>query len=171
MCNLFNKLRSNYALSNVLIRILFVVTFVLYSWQMSLSATVLFMAQSDLWLALTTSLVLGVIVMFLVPIFVNIFLNASRFYTVPRAEYCLLTHLFCSIFFGICGVLKLINLLTPLLLLWGEVLIPVIVSLGCVIWFYRVTSKLYFNDVTTVYYFRNLAVIYLVLVLVMGVTL
>ena len=177
---MINKLRANYNLSNVLIRVLFVLAYVLYSWQTSLAvATVMvgqYMGQQmsgsyNLLLALLTSAFLGVIIMVIVPLISNIFLNISHFYTVPQAEYSLLTMLFFTLYFFVCGLLRLINLLTPLLLVWGDVLFPVIVSLGCVIWFYIVTSNLYFNNQTKPYYFRSLAVTYLILIVVAEVLL
>ena len=173
---MFKKLRANYQLSNVLIRILFVLAYVLYSWQTSLAVTTLmigerFAGQYNLWLALLSSVLLGVIIMFLVPIVTNIILSSSHFYTVPRSEYALLAHLFLTIYFAICGALKLINLITPLLIVWGDILFPVLVSLGCVIWFYSVTAKLYFNDATKPYYFRTLALTYLILIVVAEVLL
>ena len=127
--------------------------------------------QYNFWLALLTSALLGLIIMLIVPFISNIFLNYSRFYTVPRAEYSLLAMLFFTLYFAICGVLKLINLITPILLVWGEILFPVLVSLGCVIWFYKITANLYFNNQTKPYYFRNLATTYLVLIVVAEVLL
>ena len=173
---MINKLRANYHLSNVLIRILFVLAYTLYSWQTSLSVTTLMLGQQmtgnyNLVVALLTSMILGTVIMFLVPIVTNVFLNYSRFYTVPRAEFALLAHLFFTIYFAICGVLKLINLFTPLLLVWGEILFPVLVSLGCIIWFYSVTTKLYFNNQTKPYYFRSLTIAYIILIVVAEVLL
>ncbi|MCH5160190.1 MAG: hypothetical protein J1F66_05045 [Clostridiales bacterium] len=172
---MINKLRANYNLSNVLIRIFLVLAYVLYSWQTSLAVTTLMLERMvggyNLWLALLTSALLGAIIMVIVPFISNIFLNYSHFYTVPRAEYGLLTMLFIALYFAICGLLKLINLITPILLVWGEILFPVLVSLGCVIWFYSVTANLYFNNQTKPYYFRNIAITYLVLIIVAEVLL
>ena len=174
---MINKLRANYNLSKLLIRIAFVLAYVLYSWQDSFGVTSLMLGDLagstayNLLVALMTSALLGLIIMLIVPIVSNVFLNYSRFYTVPRAEYGLLLMLFVSLYFAVCGVLKLINLITPLFLVWGDVLFPVIVSLGCVIWFYAVTAKLYFNNLTKPYYFRNVAIVYLVLVVVVEVIL
>ena len=172
---MINKLRANYILSSVLIRIFFVLAYVLYSWQTSLSVTTLMLGQLtgqfNFWVALMSSALLGAIIMFVLPLISNIFLNYSHFYSVPRAEYGLLAMLFFTLYFAICGVLKLINLITPILLTWGEVLFPVLVSLGCIIWFYSVTAKLYFNNQTKPYYFRNLATTYLVLIIVAEVLL
>ena len=160
----------------MLIRILFVLSYVLYGWQTSLAVATLMFGQYsigyyNLGIALASSMLLGAVIMLIVPFISNIFLNYSRFYTVPRAEYGLLTILFISIYFAICGALKLINLFTPLLLVWGEILFPVLVSLGCVIWFYSVTAKLYFNNQTKPYYFRNLSIAYVILIIVAEVLL
>ena len=174
---LINKLRANYNLANVLIRILFVLAYVLYSWQTSLSVAALMLGQwtgvsnYSVWLSIMTSAVLGVIIMLLLPLVTNVFLHYSRFYTVPRAEYSLIAMLFFALYFAVCGALKLINLATPILLIWGEVIFPVVVSLGCVIWFYHVTSNLYFNNQTKPFYFRNLATTYAILIIVAEVLL
>ena len=164
----------------MLIRIFFVLAYVLYSWQKSLAVATLLSQQLlaqgfggsyNLWLALLASAILGVVLMFLVPFVSNVFLSYSHFYTVQRAEYGLLAHLFITIYFLICGLLRLINLLTPILLVWGEILFPVLVSLGCVIWFYHVTANLYFNNQTKPHYFRSLAITYVVLIVVAEVLL
>lgn len=172
---MINKLRANYRLSNVLVRIAFVLAFVLYSWQTSLAVATMMTGQVsgqyNLLMALLSSALLGTGIMFLVPLIANVFLNYSRFYTVPRAEYGLLTLLFFTLYFAACGLLKLINLFTPLLLVWGDVLFPVLVSLGCVIGFYAATAKLYFNNQTKPYYFRNLAIAYVILIVVAEVLL
>lgn len=179
---MFNKLRQNYRLSNVLIRIAFVLAYVLYSWQdsmvavqlstLQLQSTGLHMTNSlAVVTALMTSAGIGVALMFIVPLLASWFLNLSKFYTVPRAEYRLLVHVFFTLYYVVCGVLKLINVFTPLLLNWGDTLFPLLVSLGCMIWFYHVTSKLYFNDVTKVFYFRNISILYFVCAFVFGVVL
>ena len=177
---MINKLRANYNLSSILIRIFLVLAYVLYGWQTSLAVSTLMLGQImgqqtsasyELIVALLASALLGAVIMAITPLISNVFLNYSRFYTVPRAEYGLLTMLFFALYFAVCGVLKLINLITPILLVWGEILFPVIVSLGCVIWFYHVTANLYFNNQTKPYYFRNLAVTYLILIVVAEVLL
>ena len=172
---MFNKLRANYRLSSVLVRVALVLAFVLYSWQNSLSVASLVVGQMtgqtfsgyyNLLIALMTSALLGAIVMALMPLVCNLFLNYSRFYSVPRAEFSLLALLFLTIYYAICGALKLINLVTPLLIVWGEILFPVIVSLGCIVWFYSVTAKLYFNNQTKPYYFKSLAIAYVILIVI-----
>ena len=159
----------------MLVRIAFVIAFILYSWQTTLSVATLMLGQMtgqvisgqyNLWVALLTSALLGAIVMLLVPLICNVFLNYSRFHSVPRAEFSLLALLFLAIYYAICGALKLINLFTPLLIVWGEILFPVIVSLGCIIWFYSVTAKLYFNNQTKPYYFKSLVIAYVILVVI-----
>ena len=178
---MFSKLRSNFRLSNVLVRIAFVLTYVLYSWQNILATTKLMLSMygsqiniSDTYalvMAIFASLLLGVVIMFLVPFVANVFLNFSRFYNIPRAEYGLIVHMFFALFYFVCGVLSLVHLLTPLLLTWGEKLFPFLAATGCIIGFYAVTKKLYFNDVTAKYYFRNLAILYFVFAIVFGVVL
>ncbi len=178
---MINKLRQNYQLSNVLIRMAFVLTYVFYAWHEYIASAYVVSNLNGVTVALNdsvivatailASLLLGIVLMFLVPVVTNLFLNTSRFYNVPRAEYALLAHSFCTLYFLFCGVLKLTYFVTPLLYNWGGVLFPFFTSLGCLIWFYHVTSKLYFNDLTRPYYFRNMAIVYFVLALVLEVLL
>lgn len=180
---MFSKLRSNYRLSNILVRIAFVLAYVLYSWQNNLSIMQITMQQmayvglgsfSQVYTVVMTffvSAVIGVGLMFLFPFLAKVFLNVSHFHNVPHAEFALLVHVFVTLFYLVCGAFSLVNLFTPILLVWGDVLFPFLVSLGCVIWFYAVTSKLYFNDVTKPFYFRNMVIVYLVCVVVFGVAL
>ena len=178
---MFSKLRRNYRLSNVLVRIAFVLAYVLYSWQNILATTQLMMQMYGmtthasgvyvLLMSIFVSLLIGVVIMFLVPFLANTFLNFSRFYNVPRAEYGLIVHVFFTIFYFACGALSLLHLITPILLTWGEKMFPFIAATGCMIGFYAVTKKLYFNDVTSWYYFRNLAIVYFVFAFIFGVVL
>lgn len=182
MKKLFSKLRQNYRLSNILIRILFVLGYVFYSWQDNLTAAeltkiqlydmgVILTGSQTLLTALLVAALFGVALVFLVPWFAKLFLNASKFYSVPQAEYCLLVHVFFTLYYFVCGALKLVNVFTPILLAWGAVIFPFLVSLGCVIWFYKVTSDLYFNDATRPFYFRNMAILYFVCAFLFGVVL
>ena len=166
---MIEKLRSNFKLTNVLVRILFVLCFVFANWQSSLAATVMVLGQANLYLAFIVTLFLGTVIMFLAPVLINLALNAARIYSVPRAEYCLIAEAFCTLGFFLNGVLNLINLFTPLALVWGGAIFPFVSSLVAAILFYRLTAKLYFNDVTVVNYFRTFAIVYLVLVLVLEV--
>ena len=178
---MFSKFRNNYKLSNVLIRIAFVLAYVLYSWQNILGNTqlVLQLYGSALNISYAYALVtacfasaaIGVALMFLVPFVAGVFLNFSRLYNVPHAEYGLLAHLFFTLYYLVCALLSLVNLFTPLLLTWGDKLFPFIVATCCLIGFYAVTKKLYFNDTTALYYFRNLVIVYFVLAVLFGVAL
>ena len=183
---MINKLRQNYRLSDVLVRISFVLAYMFYSWQEYLVTAQIAMQELSAQLgytvvvgnaavvltALFASMLVGAIMMAVVPLIATgIFVQMSRFYTIQRSEYGLLTNLFFTLYFVACGILRLINLFTPVLLSWGGVLFPFIVSLGCVIGFYRVTSRLYFNDVTRPVYFRNVAIVYFVCALVFEVLL
>ena len=179
---MINKLRSNFRLSNLLVRLAFVLAYVFYSWQKTLAATQMTLqmyvdaginlsGSSALLVAILASLLMGVVLMFVVPFVANTFLNMSRFYNVPRAEYALITHLFFTLYYLVCGALNLINLITPLLLSWGDRLFSFLAATGAMIGFYIVTKKLYFNAVTARYYFRNLAILYFVVAFLFGVIL
>lgn len=171
---MFNKLRANYNLSNILVKIFFVLAVMLSTWQTSLGilyyafpaelASVLsgLNSAAKLAIALLSSGIIGVILMFITPFFANLFLNACKIYSVPRAEYCLIVNLYCAIGFFINGLLNLINLITPIFMVWGGVIFPVVITIGCFISFYFVTSKMYFNDVTQVYYYKCLLIVALI---------
>lgn len=172
---LFEKLKTNYQLSNMIVRILFVVGFTFCNWQDLLISVNLvgegmgLPASATIPTVLLSGIFMGLLLNFCVPFVVNAILNISRIYNVPRHEYVLLAMLFFDIGFFACGVLNLVNLITPVFMVWGSILFPLIVSCGCVIGFYKVTSKLYFNVVTRQLYFRSLAIAYLVTVVVLGV--
>lgn len=169
---MFNKLKANYNLSNVLVRIFYVLAVVLSTWQTSLgtlyysylglAANVVSQLNGagKLVIALLSSSIIGVMLMFITPVISGWFLSVSKIYTVPRAEFCLLVNLYCAIAFFINGLLNLINLITPVFMVWGSVLYPIIITVGCFVSFYFVTSKMYFNDVTKVHYFKCLLVVF-----------
>lgn len=170
---MFNKLKNNYRLSNVLVRILFVLTFVFAKWQTGMAAATLTesylgtnLGSTKLFVALATVAVLGTIWMFLIPPIVNFALNFVKIYSVPRSEYCLLAHAFFAVGYFICGALNLVNLFTPMFAVWGRILFPFVSSLIAALLFYKVTAKLYFNSATSAYYFKVCAIAYLVIVLV-----
>lgn len=179
---MFNKLKANFNLSNLLVRIFYVLAVVLASWQgmlgtlyhafANMPAFAQTMAQlsgnAKLTVALFSSALEGVVLMFVTPFLAGLFLNIAKIYTVPRAEFGLIVNLYCAIGFFVTGLLNLINLITPLFLVWGGVIFPFIVTLGCFVSFYLVTSKMYFNDVTKVYYFKCILVV-AIIVLVLEV--
>lgn len=166
---MIEKLRHNFNLTNVLARIFFVLAFVFASWQQYLTATVLTFGQSSLLWGLLTAFIVGVALSFLMPIFINLVLNWARIFSVPRAEYCLFGIIFAALGMFVCGLLNLVNLFTPLFLVWGAVLFPFVSLTVAMLCFYKVTSSLYFNDVTRVYYFKLCLIVYAVLAVLMGV--
>lgn len=171
---MFSKLRANYNLSNVLVRIFFVLAVILSTWQSMLGTlnyaffgnTQEIITQlngsAKLMIALMSAAIAGVVLMFVTPFLAGLFLNLTKIYTVPRAEYCLLVNLYCAVGFFLNGLLNLINLITPVFMVWGGVLFPFIITLGCFASFYLVTSKMYFNDVTKVHYFKCLLIVAIV---------
>ncbi len=172
---LINKLKTDYRLSNMLVRILFVVGFVFSCWQDLLLSTTMVASYMGLPSGaviptmLLTGIIMGVVLTLIIPFVINMLLNFLRVYNVPRHEYVLIALMFFDIGFFAVGILNLVNLITPLFIVWGSVLFPLIVSLGCTIGFYKVTANMYFNDVTRQRYFKNLAILYVALVIVLGV--
>ena len=172
---LLNKLKTNYQLSNVIVRILFVLGFIFCNWQdllliVNLVGVSMGMPSSaTIPLMLLTGVFSALLLTFVVPFAVNTMLNFMRMQNVPRYEFVLIAMLFFDIGFFACGLLNLVNLFTPVFMVWGSVLFPIVVSCGCAIGFYAVTSKLYFNEVTRVDYFKHLAIAYLVIITVAGV--
>ena len=172
---LIEKLKTNFQLSNMIVRILFVVGFVFSNWQDLLisvhlvSESMALPSGTIIPMMLLTVIILGVILNLLVPFTINLALNFLRLYNVPRHEYILIAMMFFDIGFFACGILNLVNLFTPILMTWGSVLFPLITSCGCMLGFYKVTSKLYFNEVTRQHYFKYLAIIYIACAVIMGV--
>ena len=112
---MFNKLRANYNLSNVLVRIAFVLAFVFCNWQRFLGVAYNMSFQSItggtldisgvgvLLLSLFSAALIGAVLMFLIPFLADVFLNLAKIHSVPRAEYRLLLLLFFTIGFLLTG--------------------------------------------------------------------
>lgn len=178
---MFAKLRSNYRLSSALLKTAFVLTFIFAQWQQAMSSAayvtsmyglgIVFTPALQILVGVLSSALVAVVAMFLLPLLINWFLNALRNYNVPRGEYVLIVFLYFCVGNLIVGILNLINLITPVFMLWGEALFPFVVFVGCVISFYKVTAKLYFNDVTEMHYFKYLMITCFALAVVFGVIL
>lgn len=172
---LIEKFKTNFQLSNMIVRILFVVGFIFSSWQDLLISVHLVADGMSLPsgtiipMMLLTGVIMGVILNLVVPFAINMALNFLRLYNVPRHEYILIAMMFFDIGFFACGILNLVNLFTPIFMTWGSVLFPLLTSCASMLGFYKVTSKLYFNEVTRQHYFRYLAIIYIVFAVVTGV--
>ena len=170
------KLRSNFRLTSILVRILFLLTYIFASWQSGLMSAVIAesmlgvsLGTSKIWYALITELLVGVIWMFLLPPLTNWILNRAKIYSVPRSEYCLLVQAFFALGYLIFGCLSIVNFFTPVMLVWGAALFPLVSSLVSAILFYKVTAKLYFNDITVVPYFRSFVIVYTILLIFLEV--
>ncbi len=166
---MITALRKNFNLCNILVRILFVIMFVFSHWQLGLTATLQVLGQPNWIFAVLTLTVMGVALMFLLPVLVNFLLGIAKIVSVPFSEYYLFAHLFCSLGFLILGLLNLVNFFTPLLAVWGLKLFPFVASLVASILFYATTSKLYFNDVTRPHYFKMCAISFLVFIVIIEV--
>ena len=162
---MFTKLRQNFRLSNLLARILFVVTYAFYCWQRAYAATYLVLQRADIWLAIASGLLMGVVLQFLLPVLVNLFLGLARVHSsVPIAEYCVITYLHFALAFAVCGVANLFGWFFPVASVWISAIFLAVVALAVGFLFFKVTSKLYFNDVTTPSYAVAVAVVVCVLV-------
>ena len=102
---LIEKLKTNYRLSNMIVRILFVVGFTFCNWQDLLISVNLVSegmglpAGATIPMVLLSGIFMGLIINLCVPFAVNAILNFSRLYNVPRHEYVLLAMLFFDIGF------------------------------------------------------------------------
>ena len=174
---MIQKLRQNYQLSNLIVRILFIATYVFFEWQNAISASEIVLSRYGMsqdysvLLSILTSLILGLILQFLVPVLCNAFLNIAKIHTVPVSEYTLLAVLHFVLFFLVVGTFRIVNIFTPIFSVWGDIIIRFVVALGCGILFYGVTQKLYFNDVTTPYYFKTFGIVFIVVATILGVIL
>ena len=166
---MIEKLRRNFNLANVLVRILLVVTFVFANWQSFLAATVLVLGYSNLLIGLISVFLVGVALSFIIPLVINLVLNWARIFSVPRAEFCLIGTAFFALGMLICGLFNLVHLFTPLFLVWGAVIFPFVSVTVAMLCFYKVTASLYFNDVTRVYYFKVYLIVYAILAVILGV--
>ena len=122
-------------------------------------------------LSLLSAAIMGVILQFIVPALVNVFINLSKIHSLPFAEYCVVVFLFLSASMLLCGAINLFAWFFPAAAVWITTLSPIVVTLGVGFAFFKVTAKLYFNDVTTVTYARSCVVAVAVLLVVLGVLL
>ena len=166
---MFKKLANNYKLSNIVVKIFFVVAYVLCKWQENLLIVTAFMPQQPLVTMIIVSVLAAILISIALPIVVSFALSALRLYNVPRAEYTLIVQFFVACTYFVLGLLNLLNLAFPFLLGWSSTIVPLMVSLAAVIVFYKVTANLYFNDVTKVFYFKWIAILYVVIALLLGV--
>ena len=168
---MFSKLRQNFRMANVLCRVLFILTYVFASWQRFLQASYLVTTEANLPLSLLAAAIMGVIMQFIVPALVNVFINLSKIHSLPVAEYCVVVFLFLSAGMLLCGAINLFAWFFPVAAVWITSLSPIVVTLGVGFAFFKVTAKLYFNDVTTVTYAKACVVAVAVLLVVLGVLL
>lgn len=87
---MFKKLISNYNLSNILCKVLFVITFAFSNWQAFMLAANIFGGDNSVVIAIISALLLGVVLVFIVPLIVNFLLNYMRLYSIPRLNTSLL---------------------------------------------------------------------------------
>ena len=162
----FTKLRQNYRLSKTLASILFIFAYAFSCWQRAYAATYLVLQRADIWLAIASALFLGIILQFLLPVLVNLFLGLARVHSsVPTAEYCVIAYMHFALGFVLCGIADLFGWFFPVASVWISAIVPVVVTLAVGFLFFKVTSKLYFNDVTTPSYAVAVAVAVCVIVL------
>lgn len=166
---MFEKLKQNYKLCNILTCIAFVLTYAFSAWQKALGVTLIVLGKTNIWFALLAVLLVGTLFLFLTPFLVNTYLNASRIFSVPRAEYVLLVRAFFALGFFALGLLNLVNLFTPLFLTWGNIIFPPVILTACTALFFKITSKKYFNDVTKTYYFKSMLIAWLILLVIVEV--
>ena len=163
---MITKLRNNFKFSNVLSKVLFVLTFAFANWQQASATVALFSEQNNTLLAIACCLVVAVAMVLILPFAVDFLLKTLKLYNLPTAEYTFLVTCACAFGFLLCGLLNLVHLFTPIFLAWGGVLFPFVSTLLATLLFYKVTAKLYFNDVTVVHYFRSVGIMFVVLVFV-----
>ncbi len=157
---MITKLRENYKLSDLIIRILFVGGYLFANWQTTASVVNLMVPQSNIWYVVLVGIMAGILWMCLLPFVINIILNVARLYSVPRAEFCLIAMFCMCVNYVILGLFNLVNLFTPLLMVWISVIAPVISALVAGILFYKITSVLYFNDASRVFYFKLCGIVF-----------
>ncbi len=166
---MLSKFRKNYNAVNVTVKILFVLAFCFANWQSALAATLIYLGQSNVWLAASSLLLMGTALTFLLSPIVGFVLNVAKIHSVPVAEYCLIAQAFFTLGLFIRGLLNIVNFFTPLFYNWGGALFPFIATLAASLGFYSVTSRLYFNDVTRLYYFKVCTVVFFAVVVIMEV--
>ena len=90
---MITKLRNNFKFSNVLSKVLFVLTFAFANWQQASATVALFSEQNNTLLAIACCLVVAVAMVLILPFAVDFLLKTLKLYNLPTAEYTfLVTH-------------------------------------------------------------------------------
>lgn len=161
--------RKNFKISNITAKLLFALMFVLSHWQTGLAATLLISATPNWLLAIAALAFLGVCFMLLLPLITGVLLSWARIVSVPRAEFNFFAYCFCTVGFVVLALLNSVNLFTPLALVWGGAIFPLVATLSAAVAFYATTSKLYFNDLTRPHYFKMCAIYFVAFVVLFEV--
>lgn len=158
---MIEKLRKNFALSNFLSKVFYVVCASFGNWFTCVSVVGMIYTAS-VWLVLLVDVFTSVVLVLLIPLLIRLLLNMLRLYTIPLTEYTLLAIVFLGFYHLLVGILQIPYFFTPILAVWGLYLLDFVASTVCLFAFYKVTAKLYFNAVTEVYYFKVLVIFYFV---------
>ncbi len=161
-----NKIRSNYLASAIIIRLLFVVTFIFANWQLALSACVMVLGTTSVAVVLLSLAILTAMITVLIPVITNVLLNAYGIHTVPRQEYILIVFLSFSAGCFVNGALNLLIMAMPFAGSWIIILSRFLGNVLSWILLYSVTSRLYFNDANRKYYFKGMAIMFFVFAVV-----
>lgn len=166
---MINKLRKNINLADVVVRVLLALSCAFASWRTAYQ-TLLYSQFSDfaviqgssaVYVACLTALVSGVLAQFIAAWLSNLFVTANGF-TVSRSEFGFWVKLFVTAYYFTLGALDLINLFTPLAVVWLATAVPFVVLTACFVGFYVVTKRLYFSDDDAPRYFYRLSLIYVI---------
>ncbi|MEG1528081.1 MAG: hypothetical protein RR248_04435 [Clostridia bacterium] len=164
---MIEKLREKYALSAWLIRIAFVVTYVFAFWYdtcgiVDYMSMIFVDFTASLWYVPLVAVVTGICMLGILMIMVSVIINFCRLYYLPKAEFTLIVTAFFVLRHLIMGVLKLLYYITPIIHIWGQLLIPLIATLICAILFYKTVKKLYLNNLNEPHFFKCELILFIV---------
>ncbi len=166
---LLNKLRKNFISADIIVRVMLVLCYAFASWRM-VYQTLLYSQFSDfaviqgssaVLVAVLSALIYGVLVQFIATWVSSVFVNVSGF-ALPRAEYGFWVKLFVAAYYFVLGCLDIINLFTPVAIVWLSTVVSFIVFTACSAGFYFVTKKVYFNSENAARYFCKVSIVYVI---------
>lgn len=165
---MLEKLKTHYGLTLWLVRLLFCVTYVFGCWYdiktSCYSATIYYgIGMTSVWLCLLVGILSAIIWLVILNVLVRMLLRALSIYGLPSNEFAVVVTFFFSFYYLLLGLFYLFALITPVILVWGQILFPVVSTLIASMLFFFAIRKLYLNTTTSPRMFKYVLVFSLVL--------
>ncbi len=160
-------LKKNYGLSLWIVRVIFGLTLILgqFFYIDSVMAYVSMLLGVQIprvwWFYFIYALFATAIAELLIRLLSRAAFNLLHVYVIPFNEFVVLFMLATALKNLVAGLIKLLYLLTPVVMVFGEILIDFIVGAGVYFALYLVVKKLYLNDKTAPFVFKWGVILYM----------